>query len=304
MSRCGPGLNKQLKKNTKQQITRQNNNNTNNKSKKKKTRRTQRSTMVNVFSRKGGMPYVSEYEGKGNVMASITVKDGTGSYVDEDCYPMYVITNAGYGNTVGFAYAIRADTAAGSVAEPMTTPYLDDASITASRALKSSIVFQNTTAIRHRRPGVYVLTTSQRFATAGSTPTTAELRNIRAAVIGHPETKYYSGDVPTEVFNVALADADYRYYRNVSNFARTVYSYDQLDVRRPMTVTYIVPAYKIKHTPTEIEPNQTYRIDVYTANRTRHSMNSILSTLAANPTKGSSTSASAIKTGQDAQKGL
>lgn len=289
-------LKKTTNNNKQKQKQKQKQNQPNRRSNKSRKARATRPS-ISVFSRFGPTPHIGPYEGRANIISSCCVKNTTDlTRQSGDTFDMFMFTNPGYGNTVGYYYSVKVN-AAGITPTALTTPYLDDPSITGSRALKSTALFQNTTPRRFQRPGVYVLTTTQRFQCNSSNPTAAEMLGIRTAIINHRNTRYVSGDKLDEYMNVALSDMDYAYYRAESNITSCAFDIttSPAEVRRPMTVTWIVPAYTRLATPdNDVTPNQEYRIDIFTMSRTRHDMSSILSTTCTPPPSAGQTPASRV----------
>jgi len=256
-----------------------------------------RKAAIGVFSRFGPVPHIGPYEGRANIISSCCVKNTTDlTRQSGDTYDMFFFTNPGFGNVVGQYYSVKVN-GAGITPTPLTTPYLDDSSITGARALKSTALFQNTTPRRFQRPGVYVLTTTQRFVCNAAEPTAPEMIAIREAIINHRNTRYVSGDQLDEFMNVALSDMDYGFYRSSANVKTCAFDITTApdEPRRPMTVTWIVPAYTRLATPdNDVTPNQEYRIDIYTMSRTRHNMSSVLSTTCTPPPKAGQPSAGQV----------
>lgn len=265
-------------------------------------RRERYSLRPSAFSRSGPLPYISPYEGRGNIISANAIAQTESDRPDtptDGVIQMMAVFNTGYGARVANLYEFVPNSAA--TAADVTTinaPYLQDASVTSSRALKSSMIIQNVTPNRLKRDGAYVLTTTQRFQIGGSVPTYSEANEIRKAIIANPNTKYISVDHPTEIANVPLNQADYEHYRNKSWYEDNLFimSGATSEPRRPMTVTWVYFPYPVSTTPSELTPNQSYRVDIFTMRRCRHNVDSLLGAIAQPPPKGGSPN----KDGQEA----
>lgn len=184
--------------------------------------------------------------------------------------------NASSGSAVAHQYSYKYDQSGNMVMNSFTTPYLNDASITASRALKSTVTIQNVTAQMYRKPLLYVLRTSQRFKTVGSVPTITEMAAIRNAIIAHPDTQLIDSSKPHEFLNVPISSRAFeKYHADSANANRYLFDYDDTDIDRGMTVTWVVMPYRMyPH-----DQLQEYVFDIYTQRKCRHSMSSLLSTI-------------------------
>jgi hypothetical protein len=143
----------------------------------------------------------------------------------------------------------------------------------------------NITPLRLRKPGMYVLTTSQRFMTQSPDPTISEMDGIKEAILNHPDTRMADCHEFGEVCNRPLTTVDYPFYRSSVQLKGCIFDYvgAASTIRRPMTVTWILFPYVTSTTPSELQPNQDYRYSIYTQLRARHNMSSLLSVVAKNP---------------------
>lgn len=223
-------------------------------------------------------------EGAANIIASNTrryTKDydpADGGTVANDYDTLIAFTNGGVGAVVGYVWQFdAADGQTGVTQHTVIADYLGDGSITQARALKSTLIIENVTTRLKVKPGLFALTTNQRFTSSGSAPTALELRAIRSKIMSHPKTNYHPGTITPEICNVALTAQDYPYYRSSSDMKRTIFDYDGVEVRRPMTVTWVYIPHTSKITDTD-DTNQHYALNFYTSNRTRHNISTVLAT--------------------------
>jgi hypothetical protein len=167
-----------------------------------------------------------------------------------------------------------------------TSPYLEDPHMTSARAVKSTAMIQNATPAMYRMPGIHVLRTSQRFSVqARDDLGVGEMLTIRDSIISNPDTVVLDGAKPVEICNVPNSDTDY--YKFVQQEQDTnSYLFKDLqaesgDVNRPMTVIWVAFDGETQLTPDN--RNQTYKFDVYTEQRQRHTVALAISTHAKHP---------------------
>jgi hypothetical protein len=167
-----------------------------------------------------------------------------------------------------------------------TSPYLTDLNLTSARAVKSTVLIQNATPAMYRIPGIHVLRTSQRFTVQARGDLAGyELAAIRESIIANPDTVVVDGAKPVEICNVPLSDTDY--YRFVQEEGDPLkYLFKDADpdsgnVNRPMTVIWV--AFDNVTQLVSDPRNQTYKFDVYTEQRQKHSITTAISTQAEHP---------------------
>lgn len=265
-----------------------NKNKTQNKKQQRQARKKQvKQTRVKLscFSRFGPIPPIGALEGKANIISSqgiFNVSDYPKPPNTTSYKTILAITTSGHGNGIGYIWNWNTDESTTALETKITTPYLNDPSITQSRALKSTMMVENITPARLRKPGLYVLRTSQRFAT-DFYPTPTQLDGIETAVKSHPDTKMMDCHDLGEICNIPLTEVDYPYYRGDERLKEAILDHGGTDYRRPMTTIWVVFPYKVFDTPTELEPNQDYRFSIFTQQRTRHNMSSVLASVAKLP---------------------
>jgi hypothetical protein len=203
-----------------------------------------------------------------------------------DYHTLVAIYNLGRGQEVATVFQFE-NTQGGEVKYAhTTTPYLEDFSITSTRAVKSSVLIQNATAAMYRIPGIHVLRTSQRFKVQlKDSLSHSEAAAIRNAIISDPDTVVLDGEKPVEICNVPTSDTDYYgYMQQVQNPLSYIFrdstGYAELP-HRPMSVIWVAFDNTRYTSPNPL--NQTYKFDIYTEQRIRHSVTTAISTHAVQP---------------------
>jgi hypothetical protein len=201
-------------------------------------------------------------------------------------HTVIAIFNGGRGNHVATVIQFE-NTAAGSVGtRHYTTPYLDDGSITSSRAVKSTVLISNATPAMYRIPGIHVLRTSQRFMVGNINAIShSECVNIRDAIIANPDTVVLDGTKPVEICNVPSSDTDYYKFQQGPQDGNATIFMDGSDasrgVNRPMTVTWVT--FDNTKVPGLHPTNQTHKFDIYTEQRLKHTIATAISTHGEHP---------------------
>lgn len=240
-----------------------------------------RNVRYSTWSRYGPEPPCHGYEGKSILQSSklaITTDDFSPLGVGDPYNVLYAFVNMGYGARACKAFAWNENQ---SDAVEYLTPYLGDSTISSARAVKSSLELFNSTNALNRMPGVYVLRTSQRFATANKdVHLPNELSFIAGAIKSHPDTAYIKGSERVEICNIPNNDTDYfEFMRTVPDLNSYLFSAsDSVDTNRPMSVIWVYIPYKMGETD-----SQTYSFNLYTEQRCRHAVGTALATLAKHP---------------------
>jgi hypothetical protein len=150
--------------------------------------------------------------------------------------------------------------------------------ITTARAVKSTLQLMNITPALSRVPHAFALRTTQRFKIADVTPTKVEAVAIRDAILSHPDTIMINTTNTPELCNVPASGPEYSQFKEfveAGSIRNVIYDRTYYEVTgKPMSIIWIVLPVGTATTA------QSYRCSYFGAYRTRHSMDTAISTLA------------------------